>query len=175
MSAWLLGVEEGKPRCAGFCLLRRAWGGAKLVRTSGIQAEQSMDGNEDRWRPVLRTQRAERCAGKGTPTSGQFSRWGPAPLRKAQRNHVSPRSRMTPLSARTPTGRAARRQGNADLRPVLPVGASTLRTAQRNHVSPHSRMTPLSARTPTGRAARRQGNADLRSAPPRAAGRAAQS
>ena len=34
--------------------------------------------------------RAERHAGQGTPTSGQFSRWGPAPLRKAQRNGATP-------------------------------------------------------------------------------------
>ena len=65
--------------------------------------------------------------------------------------------RLTPLSARTPTGRAAHRQGT-------PTSGRHAARRAANHVSPRPRLTPLSARTPTGRAARRQGNADLWSA-----------
>ena len=43
--------------------------------------------------------RAERRAGQGTPTSGQFSRWGPAPLRAAQRT-VSSLSRRDDAARR---------------------------------------------------------------------------
>ena len=42
------------------------------VFTTGITARRSLS----------------RHAGQGTPTSGQFSRWGPAPLRAAQRDGV---------------------------------------------------------------------------------------
>ena len=51
----------------------------------------------------------------------------PAPPRAAGQEGVLPSSAMAQVSARTPPGRAARRPGNADLRPVLPVGAGTAR------------------------------------------------
>ena len=45
--------------------------------------------------PLLRAAQKPRGtrAGKGTPTSGQFSRWGPAPLPAGPRNRVPPQRR----------------------------------------------------------------------------------
>ena len=56
----------------------------------------------------------------------------PAPPRAAGRDAVPPTSGMAHLSAHTPPGRAARRPGTADLRPVLPVGAGTARERETN-------------------------------------------
>ena len=46
--------------------------------------------------------RAERRAGKGTPTSGQFSRWGPAQPAAGGRQGRTPSSGVVRLSAGTP-------------------------------------------------------------------------
>ena len=55
-------------------------------------------------------------AGTGTPTSGQFSRWGPAQPAAGGRMGRTPISRLAPLSAWTAAAQVARRHGNADLR-----------------------------------------------------------
>ena len=74
----------------------------------------------------------------------------PPPLPAAPRNHAPPSGGAAPLSAHTPPGRAARRQGNADLWPVLPVGAGTAaRSAAKPRIAQWRCSAPL--RTyPTG-------------------------
>ena len=54
-------------------------------------------------------------------------REGTAPVCRVQVPPARQPSAMAHVSARTPPGRAARRPGNADLWPVLPVGAGTAR------------------------------------------------
>ena len=66
-------------------------------------------------------------ADPGTPASSPGGAFTPAPPRAAGQEGVLPSSAMAQVSARTPPGRAARRPGNADLWPVLPVGAGTAR------------------------------------------------
>ena len=96
-------------------------------------------------------------------TSGQFSRWGPgtpasspgggfspAPPRAAGREGVLPNASMAHVSAPTPPGRTARWQGNADLRPVLPVGAGTAARSAAKGVDPH-RPHNAEHRVPTGK------------------------
>ena len=94
-------------------------------------------------------------------TSGQFSRWGPgtpasspgggfspAPPRAAGREGVLPNASMAHVSAPTPPGRTARWQGNADLRPVLPVGAGTAARSAANGVYHAAVRMMLNARVP---------------------------
>ena len=75
----------------------------------------------------------------------------PAPLRAAQRNRETPSGGVALLSAHTPPSRAARRQGNADLR------SAPLCEAQRNGALPiaKKRGDGLERRPPVGTAARR--------------------
>ena len=89
------------------------------------------------WLPSRRGPQQRRWrAGKGTPTSGQFSRWGPAQPAAGGRAGRTPTPRMAPLSAWTPAAQVARRQGNADLWPVLPVGAGTARRRRADGKDP---------------------------------------
>ena len=92
-------------------------------------------------------------------TSGQFSRWGPgtpasspgggftpAPPRAAGREGVLPNASMAHVSAPTPPGRTARRQGNADLRSAQP------RAARRARRTSNSGMVRTATGTSTGAA-----------------------
>ena len=62
------------------------------------------------------------AAGTGTPTSGQFSRWGPAPLREAQRtayphrrgNHPEGRPPQSPRTSVSRRLRNASRSGSVE-------------------------------------------------------------
>ena len=111
------------------------------------------------WTPAAQVARRHGNA----PTSGQFSRWGPAqPAAGERRDGLRPPG--WPPSRRGPQQRRWR------------AGKGTLRSAQpaaggRTGRTPTPRMAPLSAWTPAAQVARRQGNADLRSAQPAAGGR----
>ena len=72
----------------------------------------------------------EKARGRlGTPTSGQFSRWGPAPLRTAQRDHATSigkkaRGRLgTPTSGRHSPPEAGGRRRISQFRDGAPLGA----------------------------------------------------
>ena len=51
--------------------------------------------------------RADGTGRQGTPTSGQFSRWGPAQPAGGGRSRVSPRTGMVPVSALSPSQEVA--------------------------------------------------------------------
>ena len=65
------------------------------------------------------------ATGKGTPTSGQFSRWGPAPRAEGPRAAHRHSRRRFPSRRSLHQAPRCHRQGTADLWPVLPVGAGT--------------------------------------------------
>ena len=139
---------------------------------SGAQARERRPPVGTRWPPASARRIAEwRCgAPLRTYPTGQSStqaRERRPPAGTAARRAAAappPTVGMAPFSARTPPGRAARRQGNADLWAVLPVGPGTAARRAAAAPPPTVGMVPFSARTPPGRAARRPGNADLRSA-----------
>ena len=89
-----------------------------------LSAQKTMAANSVRCRrartvPVSAARHhAERRAGKGTPTSGQFSRWGPAPLRAAQRTGRTSNSGVV----RTATGTSA--GAVVQVRDIPPVGGT---------------------------------------------------
>ena len=102
-------------------------------------------------RPGDRERRPSNRAGPGTAYPRTAWSAG-APVSDRHRPPRGGRNRVPPFAL---TGR---RQGNADLRPVLPVGAGTAARRAAAAWTLTVGMAPFSARTPEDRVARRPGN-----------------
>ena len=106
-------------------------------------------GQFSRWGPARAARRAAQPriaplrkarAGKGTPTSGRHARRGPAyrSPAKARPGKGTPASGRHPAGPRTanrPSAHSSRRQGNADLRPVLWGPARAARRAAQPRIA----------------------------------------
>ena len=105
----------------------------------GVQEDaiMSVSPGGGRHRCAQRSEAADRSslsrhAGQGTPTSGQFSRWGPAPLREAQRDGAYHAAVRMTLNTEVTAGQGPR----SDLRVLL------CRTPAAGSAGPHRENCP---------------------------------